>query len=564
MRILLVASAYNSLAQRCHTELLDRGHEVSVELALTPQTLVEAAWLFRPDLVVAPMLTAAIPQALWSRVPCLIVHPGPKGDRGPSSLDWAITTGARRWGVTVLQANEVFDAGDIWAWAPFVVAEYDKSSLYRHEVTEAAVEALLLAVARMASGHLTPEPLDYDRHDVIGEPRPALRQPDRRIDWAHEPTEDVLRKLRAATSQPGVLDTIDGEEFFLYGGIAEDTLRGPAGSLLAMRDTAVCRATADGAVWITHVKPRTRPDDSRPFKVPATVGLALHLSGVPQVAAPQGLPDPRRTYREIHYWEHHQVGYLEFDFPNGAMSTRQCRRLLAAYRYALSRHTRVIVLGGRRDFFANGIHLHVIEDAPDAQAESWENINAMNDLVAAILTTTSHLVISAVQGNAAAGGLMLALAADEVWCRSGAVLNPHYRLMGLSGSEYWTYTLPRRVGEHTAEALTSRCLPVNARQAHALGLADQVVPGDPATFRTHVTALAEQLAHSADLPGRLEDKTRRHRGQSLERTLERHRARELDQMREDFASATYQDRRSRFVRRIRPETTPAHLALHRT
>ena len=41
---------------------------------------------------------------------------------------------------------------------------------------------------------------------------------------------------------------------------------------------------------------------------------------------------------------------------------------------------------------------------------------------------------------------MLALAADQVWCRAGAVLNPHYRLMGLHGSEYWTYTLPRRVG----------------------------------------------------------------------------------------------------------------------
>ena len=49
---------------------------------------------------------------------------------------------------------------------------------------------------------------------------------------------------------------------------------------------------------------------------------------------------------------------------------------------------------------------------------------------------------------------MLALAADEVWCRSGAVLNPHYRLMGLHGSEYWTYTLPRRVGAEKAAELS--------------------------------------------------------------------------------------------------------------
>jgi putative two-component system protein, hydrogenase maturation factor HypX/HoxX len=33
MRILLIASAYNSMTQRVHAELADRGHEVSVELA---------------------------------------------------------------------------------------------------------------------------------------------------------------------------------------------------------------------------------------------------------------------------------------------------------------------------------------------------------------------------------------------------------------------------------------------------------------------------------------------------------------------------------------------------
>jgi hypothetical protein len=33
MRILLMPSAYNSMSQRLHVELADRGHEVSVELA---------------------------------------------------------------------------------------------------------------------------------------------------------------------------------------------------------------------------------------------------------------------------------------------------------------------------------------------------------------------------------------------------------------------------------------------------------------------------------------------------------------------------------------------------
>ena len=45
---------------------------------------------------------------------------------------------------------------------------------------------------------------------------------------------------------------------------------------------------------------------------------------------------------------------------------------------------------------------------------------------------------------------MLALGADRVLLRDGIVLNPHYRTMGLFGSEYWTYVLPRRVGRPAA------------------------------------------------------------------------------------------------------------------
>ena len=110
MRILLIASAYNSMTQRVHAELADRGHEVSVELALGDDVMGDGVRRYDPDLVIAPMLTRAIPADIWSARPCFIVHPGPMGDRGPSSLDWAIMGGAARWGVTVLQANAEMDA----------------------------------------------------------------------------------------------------------------------------------------------------------------------------------------------------------------------------------------------------------------------------------------------------------------------------------------------------------------------------------------------------------------------------------------------------------------------
>jgi putative two-component system hydrogenase maturation factor HypX/HoxX len=561
MRILLLASAYNSLTQRVHTELADRGHEVTVELALSDEVMRVAVRRHGPDLVIAPMLTRAIPVDVWSARPCFIVHPGPRGDRGPSSLDWAIMDGARRWGVTVLQANAEMDAGDIWASAEFTVAACSKGSLYRTEVADAAVEAVLAAVARFAAGSYRPEPLDYRRPEVTGRLRLPCRQADRQIDWQSEPTASVLAKLRAADSRPGVLDVIGGAEYFLFGGHEDDRLRGQPGTIIAQRDGAICRATIDGAVWIPQLRRRVAPGGPATCKLPATLALRGLLAGVPQLPTPLMPPPGRRTYQQISYREADGVGYLEFSFPGGAMSTGQCRRLLAAYQHAQSRSVQVIVLGGRRDFFANGIHLNVIETADDPAAESWRNINAIDDLVEAILTTTGKLTVAALAGNAAAGGLMLALAADQVWCRDGAVLNPHYRLMGLHGSEYWTYTLPRRVGAEQAARLTHDCLPISPTSALRCGLTDRVITGGIASYHAQVSALASQLAHSPDHSQRIAAKARQLAEAEKRQPLAAYRATELAIMGRNFSSPgePYPQLRRAFVHKHKPTGTPSHL-----
>ena len=264
-----------------------------------------------------------------------------------------------------------------------------------------------------------------------------------------------------------------GDGFFLYGAHAEDRLRGAPGEFLAQRDGAICRATVDGAVWITHLKAKARGKYAG-IKLPAVQALGRRASRLPNSELPVDASVEHRTLREIHYVEQEAVGYLHFDFYNGAMSTGQCHRLRAALLFARRRPTRVIVLLGGRDFFSNGIHLNVIE-ARDSAMESWRNINAIDDLVREILTTSSQLMVAGVRGNAGAGGAMLAIAADFVFARTGAVINPHYRGMGgLHGSEYWTYTLPRRVGRARAIVLTEGCRPMGDGRPKQLDLSTTV------------------------------------------------------------------------------------------
>ena len=171
------------------------------------------------------------------------------------------------------------------------------------------------------------------------------------------------------------------------------------------------------------------------------------------------------------------------------MSTAQCRRLLDAYRYARSRRqTSVIVLEGGDDFFSNGIHLNVIEAAADPAEESWRNLHAIDDVVREVLETDTHLVISALGGDAAAGGVPFALAADHVVAREDVVLNPYYRHMGgLYGSEYWTYLLPRRVGAEVAAELTSAPFrAIGTRRAVEIGLIDAAFGRTPPSFQAQV------------------------------------------------------------------------------
>lgn len=149
LRILLLTHAFNGLAQRLLIALRAPGHAVTVELDIADAVTVEAVALWKPDLLIAPSLKRRLPEAVWQACVCLVVHPGPPGDRGPSALDWALLQAQPRWGVTVLQAVADYAAGPVWASAGFDVRpEATKSSLYRREVTPAAVRAVPRRVQR--------------------------------------------------------------------------------------------------------------------------------------------------------------------------------------------------------------------------------------------------------------------------------------------------------------------------------------------------------------------------------------------------------------------------------
>lgn len=560
MRILLLTHSFNSLTQRLHAELRQDGHEVSVELDISDPVTTDAVRLYAPDVVIAPFLKRAVPDSVWKRVLTLIVHPGVVGDRGPSALDHAILRGLSVWGVTVLQAEAEMDAGPVWAHASFVLRQpASKASVYRTEVTEAALGAVREALSRHAawlSGQWQPWRIDYSDPAVPGRPHVPVGRADRILDWATMSSDEIIRRAGAADGFPGALAVLFNEycRVFDVRPGPQDVDPVPAGEVVARCHDAFLVGTRDGCVWVGQVK---RPDHEHPFKLPAALAFAAQGQGLPEYEG-----DLDIVYRES---DDGLVGYLSFDFYNGAMGEPECRRLVSALLNARARPTRVLVLLGGEGFWSNGIHLSRIESADSPAEASWSNINAMDDVCEVLLSNTRQYQIAALRGNAGAGGCFLALACDEVWARDGVVLNPHYRNMGnLYGSEYWTYLLPRRVGLQGAQAIMEQRLPVTARMALQQGLVDRVLDRTQSGFSENV----ESGAHALALSGAREKLAARLRSRQCDeavKPLASYRAEELEHMRRNFFGfdPSYHVARYHFIMKTPHSWTPRHLALHR-
>ncbi len=555
MKILLLCHAFNSLTQRLFVELRDLDHEVSVEFDINDAVSEEAVQLFQPDIIIAPYLKRAIPASIWQNHTCLIVHPGIVGDRGPSALDWAILNKIPEWGVTVLQANAVMDAGHIWASKTFTMRNATKASLYRNEVTDAAVEAVLEALEHYNDPDFTPTPLS--EADAQGSWQPAMQQQDRSIDWQSDDTDTVLRKIRSADGFPGVRSELAGRELYLFDARRALDKHGQAGQIITHDGHAICVATIDGAIWIGHLKDKQA---EHPFKLPAARVLGESLKGQSSAGDTQA-----SGYERIQFTQRDNIGYLVFDFYNGAMSSDDCRALQQAIRQAKQQPIELLILLGGEDYWSNGMHLNHIEASDSAADASWQNINAIDDLALEIIDSPDLYIISMLRGNAGAGGVFLARAADELWARKGVIINPHYKDMGnLYGSEYWTYQLPRFVEAHDVERITQSRLPMGMREATKLGLVERIIdsPRDGLFESIHQQALARL---QQGLEQDLESKRQRRAQDESTRPLADYRQAELERMRRNFYGfdPSYHVARYNFVYKIPKSHTPLTLASHR-
>ncbi len=284
MRVLLVCSAFDGPSQGVWLRLRALGHEAVVHTRADGDVATAAARV-HPDLILCPFLRERVPEDVWRRHRTVIIRPGPIGDRGPSSLDWAITEGHREWGVTALQAIEEMDAGPIWGTRTFALpaTPVRKSSLHNGPVTAAAVELVDEIMRKAADPWFAPLQLAQAGALRVGRLRPMMRQTDRGFSW-DDPTGHILRRIRAADGSPGVRTTLLGRDLRVFDAHPGPPTRHLPGTVVGRRHGAVLVGTGDGTIWIGHARSESGSVGGR-VKLPATLVLRDQLERVPELGA---------------------------------------------------------------------------------------------------------------------------------------------------------------------------------------------------------------------------------------------------------------------------------------
>lgn len=177
-----------------------------------------------------------------------------------------------------------------------------------------------------------------------------------------------------------------------------------------------------------------------------------------------------------------------------ALTAHMCRTLLHSLLVAGDdKSVRAIVLTGAGRAFCSGGDLEIIRDARARKSvKEIEELLVAGKEICLAIASMPKLVIAAVNGPAAGGGMSLALACDLRIASEEGTFSQSFAQLGLYPDFGATYFLPRLIGLSRASELFYTGETLTAADACQVGIVYKVFPA--AKFQEETRALAEHLA----------------------------------------------------------------------
>lgn len=140
--------------------------------------------------------------------------------RGSSPIQWAILTGQKRTGVSIMRTALQVDSGDVLLQKSVEIGEDETSGELFDRLAKLGAEALVEGLQLIESGRAVFTPQDHSKATHY----PMLSKEDGHIDW-NSNAQEILRKIRGMNPWPSAYCYLDGKIFKIWRAkVAQDEL----------------------------------------------------------------------------------------------------------------------------------------------------------------------------------------------------------------------------------------------------------------------------------------------------------------------------------------------------
>ena len=208
---------------------------------------------FNTDLCVMAYVTLFVPEAA-REIPkqgSICFHPSllPK-HRGPSSINWAIISGATKTGLTIFWPSDGLDEGDILLQKGVDVDQDDTLGIvYFQKIFPLGVEAVLESIDLVRSGN--PPRIKQDESKATYES--WCKHEDAKIDWTR-PVSEVYNLIRGTNPQPGAWTTHNGDVLKIFD-CSMSEVSGTPGVVKEISEDGITVSAKGGGLLIQRVRP---------------------------------------------------------------------------------------------------------------------------------------------------------------------------------------------------------------------------------------------------------------------------------------------------------------------
>ena len=208
---------------------------------------------FNSDLCVMAYVTLFVPEAAREipKFGSSCFHPSllPK-HRGPSSINWAIISGATKTGLTIFWPSDGLDEGDILLQKEVDVDQDDTLGIvYFQKIFTLGVDAVLESIDLVRAGN--PPRIKQDESKATYES--WCKHEDAKIDWTR-PVAEVYNLIRGTNPQPGAWTTHNGEVLKIFDCTISE-VSGTPGEVKEISEDGITVGAKGGCLQIQRVRP---------------------------------------------------------------------------------------------------------------------------------------------------------------------------------------------------------------------------------------------------------------------------------------------------------------------